>query len=255
MKHDFQSIVTSLDSATVSCTPVGQWNLDSQTDLKSAYQIQEQVVNQRLLRGEKIVGCKLGFTSEEKMQQMGVNEIIWGRLTDRMKITNQEILDSGRFIQPKVEPEIAFRVSKSIAGQIELSDVINYVDGVAAALEVTDSRYKNFDFSLNDIIADNCFAAGFLIGDWMPLTSSFRGLDISLKINGEVVKSGNSDAILGDPLKSIVALSQLMEKYDHQIGEGSVIMAGATTTAAPLRVGQKVQGDYGSLGILNFEVR
>src|SRR5699024_1764849 len=136
------------------------------------------------------VGFKLGFTSYAKMKQMGVHDLIWGILTDKMTLQPKEEADLSRWIHPRAEPEIAFRVSQPITAPLTLKTIPEYIDMMAPAIEVIDSRYKNFKFSLEDVIADNCSSTGYVIGTWKPLKTAISDLSIQLKINDEVVEKG-----------------------------------------------------------------
>lgn len=251
MKHTNKATADSLFNAAISATSIEQFNV---AEMREAYQIQQSTVKARLKREEKVVGFKLGFTNEERMRQMGVSEIISGHLTNHMQLADKGELDSARFIRPKVEPEIAFRLSKKITSAIEVSDVGNYIESVAMALEIVDSRYNNFKFSLEDVVADNCFACGFLVGDWKPKSTIIRNIDIDLKINGESRSEGNSNAILGNPIKSLALFSQLIEKYSLEVEEGAIIMAGAAAPAVSITRGMEIECSFGEHGALAFKV-
>jgi 2-oxo-3-hexenedioate decarboxylase len=207
-----------------------------------------------LERGEKKVGFKLGFTSKAKMEQMGVHSIIWGRLTDQMKIVSSGFLRREKFIHPRVEPEIAFRISQDIDRELTWEEVPACIDAVAAALEVIDSRYENFKFSLEDVVADNCSSSAFVIGNWHKAETSIRGLGISLRINGEEVQTGNSNAILGNPLESLVEISKMMVLYGEVIRQGDIVLAGAATSAVHIHKGDKIEGVFEQLGSVKFDV-
>jgi 2-oxo-3-hexenedioate decarboxylase len=187
----------ALDAAQRDRSAIEQ--LDLAPDLAAAYRIQRDVVAHRVARGERLVGCKLGFTSKAKMTQMGVSEIIVGRLTDAMQVPDGGDVDLDRFIHPRIEPEIAFRLGRDVDG-----DIADCVAAVAPALEIIDSRYREFRFSLPDVIADNTSAAGFVVGDWQPVP------DVA---------------------------DLLVRLYDVALRAGDVILAGAATAAVPFGPG------------------
>ena len=243
-----------LDRAATHAKATNQLSLVEAFSLKDAYEIQKHSINARIERGENIIGYKLGFTSKAKMEQMGVHEIIWGRLTDQMQIMHNGKMDFKKFIHPRVEPEIAFRVKKDITSLIQLSEVNEYIDGVAGALEIIDSRYENFKFSLTDVIADNCSSSGFVLGEWKDPMDSVNDINIEMSINGDISQSGTSNAILGNPYQSIVEISRMMKKYDGSIQAGQVILAGAATSAVYLKSDDKVNAIFGSLGEVKFSV-
>ncbi len=243
-----------LDEAAHTAKEVEQISKLHQISIDEAYSIQAASIDRRLKRGEKITGFKLGFTSKAKMEQMGVHDIIWGRLTDSMNYTDGGILHRSKFIHPRVEPEIAFSIKKRIDKPISISKIIDYADGVAGALEVIDSRYKNFKFSLEDVIADNCSSSGYVIGPWMDISTAIGNLNISLLINDKEVQSGNSNAILGNPLESLVEISRMTQKYGFVIETGQVVLAGAATPAVYFDIGDRIEGHVEKLGSIMIKV-
>jgi len=173
-------IAKSLDDAAFRTEPIAQ--ISNQIDLteEDAYEIQKLSIEERYARGEKFVGLKLGFTSYAKMKQMGVHDMIWGRLTDSMWLKNGETLPMDQFIHPRAEPEIAFLLKKDLNREISLEEIPEYISACAPAIEIIDSRFANFKFSLEDVIADNCSSSGFVIGAWQPLPKSLTNRSISL---------------------------------------------------------------------------
>ena len=248
MKRSIQEIGKILDQAAYSASVTQQISLSQQIDLKEAYDIQKASIDHRLERGEKLTGYKLGFTSKAKMEQMGVHDLIWGRLTDKMYCKNWGSLHSKQFIHPRVEPEIAFLIGKSIDHTLDLDKATDYLDGVAAALEVIDSRYENFKFSLEDVIADNCSSAAYVIGEWHPPSTTVNNIDISLRINNKVSQTGNSNAILDNPLASLVAISRILSNQGMVIEPGQIILAGAATPASFVHPGDQIKGKFEGLG-------
>lgn len=253
MKQELKNIAIALDDAARSSKAIPQISLSAGIDLKQAYAIQKESIARRHMRGEMHTGYKLGFTSKAKMEQMGVHDLIWGRLTSAMIIENNT-LSRDKFIHPRVEPEIAFRVGKKIDNSLSLAQVPDYLSGVAIALEVIDSRYENFKFSLEDVIADNCSSAAYIIGDWHPVETNVNNVNIRLNINDKENQTGNSNAILGNPLESMVEISRILSAQGIVLEPGEVILAGAATSAVYINQGDKIEGHFDGLGHISFEV-
>jgi len=251
---NLNALAQRLDKAAVSATPIQQLSKETTFDLDQAYEIQKQAIDCRLDRGEKLIGLKMGFTSEAKMIQMGVHDMIWGRLTDSMLIENGGELNLSNYIHPRAEPEICFHISKDIPGEIALEDLDEYVDGVAGAIEIIDSRYENFKFSLEDVVADNCSSIGLVIGEWQKPSRDIKHLKMTQSFNCEVVAEGSSADILGDPWKSLQAATRLAAQYNEPIKAGHVLMAGAATAAIFLKPETDVQADIELLGEVRFQV-
>jgi 2-oxo-3-hexenedioate decarboxylase len=234
---------TYLDEAQRAGTAVAQ--LDAGLTLDDAYEIQHDVLAARFARGERLAGTKLGFTSEAKMAQMGVAEIIVGQLTDAMQVVDGAGVDLARFIHPRIEPEVAFRLGRDVDldGDVDGGgDIESSVDAVAPALEIIDSRYRDFRFSLPDVVADNTSAAAFVIGPWtaLPTTALPTTLDalphwdVELEVDGTVVEKGSTADILGHPARALRALVPLARRYGFPLTAGQIVLAGAATAAVPL---------------------
>lgn len=245
---NFNQIAQKLDQAAQQASAVEQISLHHKMNLQESYAVQSISLGRRYLRGEKWVGIKLGFTSKAKMEQMGVHDMIWGRLTDKMFFKSGSELPLKQFIHPRAEPEIAFRVSKDINEQVTLENAKDFVNGLAVAIEIIDSRYKNFKFSLEDVIADNCSSTGFSLGEWMPVDTKIQDVSISLHINEAEVQSGNSNAILGNPWESFVAAARLAQDNGELLAKGAIILAGAATPAVYLDKGQHIEAKAEGLG-------
>jgi 2-oxo-3-hexenedioate decarboxylase len=220
------------------------------TDVDTAYAVQEALVARRLARGATQVGWKLGFTSLAKMAQMGISDVIVGRLTSDMEVPDGGAADLRRFIHPRVEPEVAYRLARDVDPDAPADDIVAAVDAVAPALEIIDSRYVDFRFTLADVVADNTSAAGFVIGPWTPLEAAgeLGGRPVSLAVDGEVAESGSTDAILGHPMKALPALATMARRLGLPLRAGEVILAGAATAAVPLTPGVRVEGHVSGLG-------
>ena len=247
-------IARRLDKAALEAKPTAQISLETKFSVEEAYQIQEELMVCRYERGEKLVGLKMGFTSEAKMKQMGVNDLIWGRLSDRMLIENGGNLERALFCHPRVEPELCFLIKKDITSEISLEEAPEYVEAIAPALEVIDSRYENFKFSLEDVIADNCSSSAFIVGEWQDVPAQINDLAMSMKIKGGNDQDGNSSAILGNPWKSLVHASRLAAAANQEFLAGHYLMAGAATGAEFINVGHEISLEVSGLGSVGFKV-
>lgn len=243
-----RDIATTLDAAAASATATTQISATQNFSEKQAYEIQQLSLEKRYAHGEKYVGMKLGFTSFAKMKQMGVHDMIWGRLTDAMWYKSGDQLPLAQFIHPRAEPEIAFLIKKDITREITLEEIPEYILACAPAIEVIDSRYQNFKFSLEDVIADNCSSAAFCIGAWQPLPSSLNDLEVSLAFGSQVMQNDQSNAILDNPYLSVCNASRLAQKYGEQLLAGHVILAGAATPAEFIPASTKITAKVQTLG-------
>ena len=149
----------------------------------------------------------MGLTSEAKRQQMNLHSPIYGVLTDKMEIKEGESFSLNESIHPKIEPEIAFYVSKELTKDSTPKEIRRACTEIAPALEILDSRFKSFKyFSLEDVIADNASSSHFILGSSRPWDGeeSLNALPMTMIVDGDVVQKGSSEAISGDPVESIV---------------------------------------------------
>lgn len=247
-----------LDTAARRAKAIAQFEPGS-FDLPTAYAIQQASIRHRCARGERIKGIKLGFTSRAKMVQMGVDSLIWGYLTDAMIEEDGGLVDLGRYIHPRVEPELCFVTRKTIDSPLTALEASDYLEAVAPAMEIIDSRYRDFKFSLEDVVADNCSSAGLVVGGWSRNFEDLGNLGVRMQCHGRDVQVGSTGAILGHPLRSVVQASRLLHAAQSSLPAGSLIMAGAATAAEALRPGQYISCRIGSgpraLAAVSFTTR
>ena len=251
---DINNLAATLDEAALNAKAIPQLSLQEPFSIGDAYKMQRISINRRYERGEKFVGMKLGFTSKAKMEQMGVHNVIWGRLTDSMELVNNGILNLEKFIHPRAEPEIAFRVSKTINKVLSRKAARAYIDAVAPAIEIIDSRYENFKFSLEDVVADNCSSSAYVIGEWLNPDTAINDIEIELTINDDSRQRGNSNAILGDPIESLIEMSKMAAQYGLSVKKGDIILAGAATPAEYIASGDQIKAKFQKLGTLTLNV-
>ncbi|HTN60407.1 MAG TPA: fumarylacetoacetate hydrolase family protein [Devosia sp.] len=250
MSDAIAAIAERLDHAAYTAMAVPQ--LSEPLDIAAAYAVQARSMQHRYARGERVVGIKLGFTSRAKMVQMGVDEMIWGRLTEAMLIEDGGAVSASRFIHPRVEPEIAYLLKRPLMGAVSLVEAMAAVEAVAPALEIIDSRYADFRFSLTDVVADNSSSTGFTIGPWHRPDLDAGNLGIILELDGRAVQLGSSAAILGHPARSLVAAARLTATHGHSLSAGDIVLAGAATAAVELAVGNHVRVRVQTLGNAEF---
>ena len=222
--------------------------------LEEAYDVQQLSISRRQTRGEHLVGVKMGFTSRAKMQQMGISEMIWGRLTNAMRVEDGGEIYVANYVHPRIEPEIAFLMKDRLAGPVSGVEALNAVEAVAPAIEIIDSRYENFKFNLPDVVADNSSSSSFVVGGWNPPETNIDNLGVLLEINGQPVQIGSSAAILGHPLRALAAASRLVAEADLVLEPGWIVMAGGATAAHALRAGDSVRNSVQGLGAPGFSV-
>ncbi|MGE4480245.1 2-keto-4-pentenoate hydratase [Acidocella sp.] len=255
MSAALAAFADKLDDAARNATATPQLT-ETYPDFSAAeaYAVQLMLLQRRWARGERRVGYKMGLTSRAKMVQVGVSEVIWGRLTDAMRQDEGGVLKRGKFVHPRVEPEIAYIIGKPLAGEVSAAEALQAVEAVAPALEIIDSRYQNFKFALPDVIADNSSSSGFYVGPWAPRSTDVSNLGIVMEVNGRPVQIGSSAAILGNPIRSLVSAARLVGRAGESLMPGDIVLAGGATAAHALTPGEHIQTHFQTLGRVSFNV-
>jgi len=225
--------------------------------LDDAYQVQRRGISLRLARGERIVGYKMGLTSEAKRAQMNLGLPIYGVLTDAMAVVDGGDISITEGVHPKGEPEIAFVTARELRGRITREEALAACSGVAAAIEVLDSRFVGFKyFSLPDVVADNCSSWRFVLGAVRPASrlslEALARAELRLCIGGELRQTAPATSISGHPMESLVQLVALLGDAGESLPAGSIVLAGAATAAEPLAAGHRFELAVSGLGGASF---
>ena len=238
-------LAAMLNQARETASPIAQISLEIKDFLRpDAYQIQELQFKMRETKGETQVGWKMGLTSEAKRKQMNLDSPLYGFLTNKMQVICDGVFNMTGSIHPKIEPEVAFLISKDLTASPTRDEVLNSCSAVCAALEILDSRYQQFKyFSMEDVISDNSSSSHFVLGPWLK---DFKNLDITnLKMqmfaDGALAEAGNSKDISGDPVLSVIQLCKLLAERKQTLKAGSIVLAGAATAAVALKEGLNVK--------------
>jgi 2-oxo-3-hexenedioate decarboxylase len=225
-----------------------------QMDWEDAYAIQEAIKQRKIARGCRIIGYKAGLTSHAKMQQMGVSNPVFGFLADYFSVPEGSAVKLSELIHPKVEPEIAFVTKTALKGPgCHIGTVLAATDFVMPAIEIIDSRYRDFKFDLKSVIADNCSSSRFVVGGRMRAVADLdlRTIGVVLEKNGEVVALGAGAAVLGHPAAAIAMLANLLGERGEEIPAGSLILSGAITEAVMVKAGDNVSLQMQGMGSVN----
>lgn len=226
-----------------------------QMDWEDAYAIQDRIRALKLARGSRLTGLKMGLTSFAKMKQMGVETPIWGFLVDDYVRPDGGAMEMDALIHPKIEAEIAFVTKAPLRGPgCHIGDVLAATDFVLPAVEIIDSRYRNFRFDLKSVIADNCSSARYVTGGVARAVQELdlRALGIVIEKNGEVIATGAGAAVLGHPAASVAMLANMLGERGQEIPAGTFIMTGGATEAYAVERGDSVVVRYQGLGSVSM---
>lgn len=225
--------------------------------MDDAYAIQTELMRQKLETGRTIIGWKIGLTSKAMQYALNISTPDSGVLFDDMLFATSATIPEGRFIQPRIEAEIAFVMKAPLAGNnITREDVIAATDHVAPALEILDTRILRADpetgkaRTIVDTIADNAANAGIVLGEAKHAIDAFdlRWVGCITCRNGEVEETGLGAGVLNDPVMGIVWLARRMAQYGQRIEAGQVILSGSFIRPVECPQGAVIEADYGDFG-------
>nr|BAH89308.1 4-oxalocrotonate decarboxylase [uncultured bacterium]BAH89751.1 4-oxalocrotonate decarboxylase [uncultured bacterium]BAH90577.1 4-oxalocrotonate decarboxylase [uncultured bacterium] len=251
---DITECARIVDDAARNAKEIPQFADSTPLTLDEAYAVQALSMQRRYARGERRVGIKMGFTSRAKILQMGLEDMIWGRLTDAMQVEEGETISLADYVHPRVEPEIAFILKAPLAGKVTAPQAMAAVGAIAPALEIIDSRYKDFKFNLGDVVADNSSSSGFVLGQPQSPGLDIANLGMVLSINGSPKEIGSSAAILGHPVRSMVAAARMLAEQGERLEAGDIVLAGGATAAVHLGTGDAVSLDVQNMATVAFSV-
>ncbi|MGW9350753.1 2-keto-4-pentenoate hydratase [Nocardiopsis flavescens] len=220
-------------------------------DTAGAYGVQMHNIARRVAGGARPVGYKVGLTSDVVQELIGVDEPDFGHLLDDMLVEEGGATEAARYCAPRVEPEICFRLGRSLRGPgVTAQDALAATDAVAPALEIADSRVRDWEITLVDTVADNASGAALVHGPWTPLAQvpDLAALAVDLRIDGESVARGEGRAVLGHPAEALAWLANALAEFDTALEPGQVVLTGSMTTAPFVAAGNSVEARFDTLG-------
>ena len=221
-----------------------------------ATDVQWEIRRRKMSRGHKIVGMKMGLTSWAKMKQMGVEMPCYGFLADYFSLPDGAQVPFDELIHPKVEAEIAFVTNKELSGRnLTVEDVLAATELVVPAVEIIDSRYKDFKFDLTSVQADNSSSTRFVVGSHAAKPEDFdwSTIGVVMQKNGEIIELGAGAAVLDHPAASVAMLATMLAERDEVIPAGTFIMTGGITAAVLVEKGDSIVVRYQGLGAVTMK--
>ncbi|WP_227984679.1 2-keto-4-pentenoate hydratase [Nocardia spumae] len=220
-------------------------------DVVDAYEVQLVNIRRRLADGAKVVGHKVGLSSKAMQEMMGVDEPDYGHLLADMQVFSDVPVDTSKYLFPRVEVEVGFVLGADLPGEeCTEADVLAATVAYAPAIELIDTRIKNWNITLCDTIADNASSAGWVLGSERvaPDRLDIKAIDATLTRNGEVVAEGRSDAVLDDPTTAVAWLARKVASFGVRLKAGDIVLPGSCTRAIDARPGDDFHAEFAGLG-------
>lgn len=219
--------------------------------ITDAYRIQQAQVARWVAGGDRVRGHKVGLASVAMQRQAGVDQPDYGHLTQSMFFLEQQPIPVGTFLQPRIEPEVAFVLSRPLQGPgVTVADAIAAVDFVLPALEIVDSRIADWRIGIVDTISDNASSGGVVLGATpvSPRSVDLRLTGCVLHHNGSVAATGAGGAVLGSPINSLVWLANTVGPLGIELEAGHVVLPGSMTRAQSVAPGDTVSTTIAEVG-------
>jgi|TARA_R110001583_G_scaffold9571_6_gene45273 2-oxopent-4-enoate/cis-2-oxohex-4-enoate hydratase len=220
--------------------------------IDDAYEVSLHLNALRLADGEKIIGKKIGVTSKAVMNMLNVGQPDFGFLTDKMVFSQgEDVIISDQLIQPKAEGEIAFILKSDLVGPgITAADVLAATDFVMPAIEVVDSRIKDWKIKIQDTVADNASCGVFILGDTAvdPRKIDLATCGMVVEKNGAIISTGAGAAALNSPVNCVAWLANTLGGYGIALKAGEVIMSGSLVPLEPVEAGDSMIVSIGGMG-------
>ena len=257
VRDELAADLAQAERSRVPISPLTDGNPD--IDVVDAYEIQLINIRQRVAEGARVIGHKVGLSSEAMQKMMNVDEPDYGHLLDEMEVFEDRPVKSRRLPLS--------RGSRSRSG----SSWPTICPGPAAprttcwrrrprsrpSIELIDTRIKDWKIKLCDTIADNASSAGWVLGESTGVAQGHRhhSIDAVLTRNGEVVAEGRSDAVLGNPVTAVAWLARKVESFGVRLKAGDIVLPGSCTKAIDATPGDDFVADFTGLGSvhLSFE--
>lgn len=220
-------------------------------DMAGAYAIQRVNTELQIAAGRRIVGCKIGLTSQAVQKQLGVDQPDFGMLFDDMGYDEALPIPMAHMHQPKIEAEVAFVLGRDLDMENPgLVDVIRAIDFALPALEIVGSRIENWNIRLVDTIADNASSSGYVLGGSPRKLSDLdlRNCAMQMTCNGEKVSAGFGRDCLGHPLNAVVWLARTMARNGAPLKAGHLVLSGALGPMAKVEANQVFEAEIEGLG-------
>jgi 2-oxo-3-hexenedioate decarboxylase len=252
---DIASQLLAAEQARTAMTPFSDSHPD--LDVETAYDAQWAVVQSKLDAGETLIGAKLGLTSRAKQQVMNVAEPLYGWMTSAMLVPYGEPVDRASLIHPRAEPEIAFLLGE-VSAPATVTSVLAATKSVFAAVDILDSRYHDFRFTLADVVADNASGGRILLGPEsrrLDELIDLRLLGTVLRTGGEVTYTAAGAATMGHPAAAVAWLINRLDGQGKTLPPGSLVLSGGLTAPIPLEPGTTITAEFDQLGSIDVWCR
>ena len=226
-----------------------------------AYAVAAEIVALRRARGEMPVGRKIGFTNRNIWAEYGATSPIWAHVYDHTLIhahENSATVPLGGSAQPRLEPEIAFRLKASIApGCRDAATILQAIEWYAPSFEIVCCHFPNWKFKPADSAVDFSFHWRLIVGtpvavrveEIQRLVAQLHDCKVALHRNHMVLARGLGANALDHPALALAFLADILARQPQfdTLQAGEVITTGTLTAAMPIKPGEVWASTYDGL--------
>ncbi len=223
--------------------------------MDDAYAVQTALIAQKHAAGRRKIGWKIGLTSRAMQDALNIDTPDSGVLLDDMAFDTGTTIPQNRFIQPRIEAEIAFVMNAPLSGNVTRDDILAATDYVCPSLEILDTRILRSDpetgqsRTIVDTISDNAANAGVVLGTGRhPPDTDLRWVGAIVTRNGTVEETGLGAGVLNDPVTSVLWLAQRMDQYGQRIEAGDIVLSGSFIRPIECPPSTQIDADFGPFG-------
>jgi 2-keto-4-pentenoate hydratase len=220
--------------------------------LDEAYRIQLALIDRRVAAGERHIGWKVGLTAKAIQEQFGFHEPVFGCILQSFPSAHE--LPSN-LIKPGFETELCMRFARSLKGEVTPQQVLDALEGIHPSFEIIETR-GDLSRHVALALADNAQQHSVILGPPMRPNPAMR-LDqvvARVKLNDNEIAVGTGDAVLGNPLNSVVWLARKLTEFGRSIRPGDLVMTGSFVRQFPLAPGDHAEGDFSGIGRVTVHV-
>ena len=222
-------------------------------DVDDAYRVSLRLLERRLAAGERVIGKKIGVTSQPVQDMLGVHQPDFGFLLDTMQVPDGSTVSmaQSRLIQPRAEGEIAFVLKRDLEGtNVTVEQVLDATDYVSPCFEIVDSRIREWKIKIADTVADNASCGVFVLGAARvpPRAIDLATVAMEIRRNGDLVATGLGSAVQGHPAAAVAWLANTLGAFGIPFKAGEVILSGSLAQLLPAAPGDRFEMQLSGIG-------
>ena len=223
---------------------------DPSLDEDSAYAIAREIYDRRVLRGERPVGRKIGFTNRSIWAEYRVSAPIWGHVYDstvQYAQAGEKQLAVGHLLQPRIEAEIQLHFRRTPPVTRDEHAILESIDWIAQGFEIVQCPFPDWEFAGVDTIAAYAVHGALLVGTPVLVfeiencADKLRHFEVVLSKDGVQLARGVGANVLGSPLLAFAHLAEVLSRQSlfPPVQAGEIVSTGTLTGLMPVSAGDE----------------